>query len=119
IELHHREQVVLIGYTDRAHAGPGHRIDELGYPHHAVDERVFGVQPQVNELSHRWPWPRKRASREKTICDATARALFVSTHRGARGCRTLYELRDGNRDSTHRACPSSHPDMSSRGWMRR
>ena len=49
IELHHREQVVLIGDRDRRHAGGGHRRDELRHPHHAVAEGVLGVQPQMDE----------------------------------------------------------------------
>ena len=52
VELDHREQVALVGQRDRRHLLPGElrhqRLDADG----AVDQRVFGVQPEVDEL--RW-----------------------------------------------------------------
>ena len=52
VELHHREQVHLIGDRHRRHAGLGHRLHEFRDAHHAVDQRVFGVQAQMDEGGH-------------------------------------------------------------------
>ena len=52
IELHHREQIALIGDRDRRHPAFGHLFDERRDAHHAVDQRIFGVQAQVDEGSH-------------------------------------------------------------------
>ena len=49
IELHHREQVVLIGDGDGRHVRGGHGRDQLRHPHDAVAEGVLAVQAQVNE----------------------------------------------------------------------
>jgi len=49
VELHHGEQVVLVGHRDRGHAGGRHRGDELRHAHHAVEERIFRMQAQMHE----------------------------------------------------------------------
>src|ERR1700730_16689412 len=49
IELHHREEIALVGHRDGRHARGGQRRNELRHSHHAVAEGVFGVQPQMNE----------------------------------------------------------------------
>ncbi len=52
IELHHREQVALVADRHRRHARRRHRLHELRHAHDPVDERVLGMQPQMNERSH-------------------------------------------------------------------
>ncbi len=49
VELHHREQVVLIGDGDGRHALRGGSRDEIVHAHDAVDQRVLGVQAEVDE----------------------------------------------------------------------
>ena len=56
IELHHREQIALVGKRDGRHARRRNRLHQAGNAfafagdaHHAVDQRVLGVQMQVNE----------------------------------------------------------------------
>ena len=49
IELHHREEIALVGHRDCRHARGRHCRDQLRHSHHAVAEGVFGVQPQMNE----------------------------------------------------------------------
>jgi len=48
-ELHHREQVGLVGQRDGRHARGGNRIHQLRHPHDAVDEGVLGMKSQVNK----------------------------------------------------------------------
>ena len=48
IELHHREQVVVVGHRDGRHAGSSHGSDQLGHAHYAVNEGELGVHPQVD-----------------------------------------------------------------------
>ena len=52
IELHHREQIVLVGDRDRRHAELRGTLDQLRDAHHAVLQRKFGVQAEVDE--NRW-----------------------------------------------------------------
>ena len=76
IELHHREQIVLVGHRDRRHARGGDRRDQLRHPHHAVAQRELGVQPQVNEaLCHR---------RLGLVFPAGQRLLAADAHRTER-----------------------------------
>ncbi len=49
VELHHREQVVLIGDGDGRHALRRGGRDEIVHAHHAVDQRVLGVQAEMDE----------------------------------------------------------------------
>ncbi len=49
IELHHREQIVLVGNGDRRHAERGGAFHELRDAHHTVLQREFGVQAEVDE----------------------------------------------------------------------
>ena len=53
IELHHREQIVLVGDRDRRHAERGDAFHQLRDAHHAVLQREFGVQAEVDESSGR------------------------------------------------------------------
>ena len=55
IELHHREQIVLVGDRDRRHAERGGALHQLRDAHHAVLQRKFGVQAEVDE-SGRTAW---------------------------------------------------------------
>ena len=55
-ELHHREQIALVGERDGGHLRRRDRIHQPGHAfafalnaHHAVDQRVLGVQVEVNE----------------------------------------------------------------------
>ena len=45
IELHHREQVRLVGERHRRHARLRDRVHQLRHAHQAVDEGVLGMQP--------------------------------------------------------------------------
>ena len=57
-ELHHGEQIVLIVHRDRMHARHRHGVDPgFGHPHDTVDQRVLGMQAQVNEASAIQPPP--------------------------------------------------------------
>ena len=49
IELHHREQIVLVRDGDGGHALRCRRVDQLVDAHDAVDQRVLGVQAQMDE----------------------------------------------------------------------
>ena len=49
IELHHREEVVLVGHRHGRHAGGGGRGHQFRNAHHAVAEGVLSVQAQVDE----------------------------------------------------------------------
>ena len=47
-KLDHREQIALIGQRDRRHVHPGDRLHQRLDPHNTVDQRVFGVEAQVD-----------------------------------------------------------------------
>ena len=49
IELHHREEIVLVGDRDRGHAELRGALDQLRNAHHAVLQRELGVQAEVDE----------------------------------------------------------------------
>ena len=53
IELHHREQVRVIRQGDGGHAGGGAGHHQLVDAHHAVLQRVLGMQAKVDEGGHR------------------------------------------------------------------
>ena len=53
VELHHRKQIALIGQRHRRHARCRHRGHQFRHAHDPVDQRVLGVQPQMNELASR------------------------------------------------------------------
>ena len=52
VELHHREEVVLVGDGDRRHPRGDHGRRKLRDAHHAVDQRVLGVEAEVDESGH-------------------------------------------------------------------
>ncbi len=56
VELDHGEQIALIRHGHRGHARRGHRLDEVGHAHHAVDQRILGVQAQMNEARGAHPF---------------------------------------------------------------
>ncbi len=49
IELHHREEIVLVGDRDRRHAQLCGTLDQLRDAHHAVLERILGMQTEMDE----------------------------------------------------------------------
>ena len=49
IELHHREQIVLVGHRDGRHAELRRALDQLRDAHHAVLQGILGVQPKMDE----------------------------------------------------------------------
>ena len=53
VELHHREQIVLVGDRDRRHAELGSAFDQLRDAHHAVLQGELGVQTKVDEGGQR------------------------------------------------------------------
>jgi hypothetical protein len=50
IELHHREKVVLVTHRQRRHLQFCGEFEQLRNAHHAVLQRKFGVQPEVDEM---------------------------------------------------------------------
>ena len=50
VELDHREQIALIGEGHGRHAGRRDGRHQARHAHDSVDQRVLGVQPQVNEF---------------------------------------------------------------------
>src|SRR5579859_2468555 len=53
VELHHREQVALIGERHGRHSGRRHRGHQLRHAYDTVEQRILGVQPQMHESTHR------------------------------------------------------------------
>ncbi len=53
VELHERRDVGLVGDRARRHALFGRGVDERVDADDAIDERVFRVDPQVDETAHR------------------------------------------------------------------
>ena len=49
VELDHRKEVAVVSQRDGGHAGRGHGLHEPRHADDAVHERIFGVQPQVDE----------------------------------------------------------------------
>jgi len=49
VELHHRKEIAVVGQGHGRHAGRGYRLHEPRHADNAVQERVLGVQPQVDE----------------------------------------------------------------------
>src|SRR3569623_706398 len=49
VELHHGEQIALVGHRHRRHARGGAGRHQRFHAHDAVDQRIFGVDSQMNE----------------------------------------------------------------------
>ena len=49
IELHHREEIVLVGDRHRRHAERRGALHQFRNAHHAVLQRELGVQAEVDE----------------------------------------------------------------------
>ena len=62
VELHHRKQIALIGEGHRRHPRRRDRRHQFRHAHDAVDQRVLGVQAQVDECSSRFA-PQRQAHR--------------------------------------------------------
>ncbi len=67
VELHGAEQVAVIGQRDRRHALLGHGLDQLVDFARSIQQRIVGVEMQVDKrrFGHRWGLKNHSSTREQ------------------------------------------------------